>query len=98
MKGIAKTSRLTNLSSLNLPKPYQDAIEQVINQHKMLYETWIEPSSTYLELRNRLIKRGYRNVSPAEDPIISNMLENIEKLEINTKNLNKKPTMIQKPK
>lgn len=42
----------------------------------MKYELWIEPASTYVELRERLRKRGYTNI-PTDSTVMLSDVEDI---------------------
>jgi hypothetical protein len=62
-------TRLENASYLNLPKDKVDILQQFFCEHKMDWEPWIETASDYKDLKNRLEKRGYKNISSSCKPL-----------------------------
>jgi hypothetical protein len=51
--------RLTSLQDLDLPKAWQNQIEKIIYENRMLYEPWIESAESFQDLKDRLRYRGY---------------------------------------
>lgn len=56
------SSKVTDLSSLELPAIWQKKITQIINENKMLYEPYLESAVDYNDLRSRLKERGYSDL------------------------------------
>lgn len=54
--------RVTDLSILQMPITWQNTIEKIIFDNRMMWEPWIESAETYDELRSKLKKRGYTEV------------------------------------
>ena len=52
-------TRLTDVQSLNLPKTWQNKIEKMIYENRMLYEPWIESAESFQDLKERLRDRGH---------------------------------------
>lgn len=65
------TSRITDLSRLQLPPVWEREVERVINDNRMLYEPWIETAPDYATLRSRLIKRGFTNIPQGVTPLLN---------------------------
>jgi len=55
-------TRISDLKQLNLSDKMFNSIEKEIKDNKMMYEPWIQSSSSFNEFRQSLIKRGYSNV------------------------------------
>lgn len=54
--------RVNDITKYNLPDELTKLIETEIQENKMLWEPWIESSDNYEGLKNKLRKRGYKNV------------------------------------
>jgi hypothetical protein len=52
-------TRVTNLKLLQLPNDLERDLEEDIQANRMLWEPWIEPASSYNDLKKRLASRGY---------------------------------------
>lgn len=98
LKGDSRvTSRLTDLSELKLPQVWQNQINRLILDHKMLYEPWIESAKNYNELRERLQTRGYSEIPSGAIPLLN--LGGYEKApKADTSNCEVKTTMLRKKK
>ena len=62
-------TRVSNIDSLNLPSDLTNQIKQSVEDNKMMYEAWIETSSSFQELKNSLKARGYKNLPLSQSPI-----------------------------
>jgi hypothetical protein len=51
-----------NLDKLNLSDNVKNAIYQEINSNKLIYDIYVESSTSFEELRKSLIGRGYKNI------------------------------------
>lgn len=65
------TSRLTDLKILKLPLVWENQIQQIINDNRMLFEPWIESANSYNELRERLKSRGYLDLPMGANPALN---------------------------
>ena len=66
--GIHRTL-IQDVNDLNLPDVYAGDIKQVFEEHKMLWEVWIESADTFQNLTNVLAKRGYHKM-PRPSPML----------------------------
>jgi hypothetical protein len=64
------TSKLTDLSSLDLPPIWERQISQIIHENRMLYEPWVETAKDFNELVSRLKERGYSDMSVGVNPLL----------------------------
>ena len=91
---------VTDLKKLNLPISLFNPINATTYENRMLWEVWIEGAEDYHNLREKLIKRGYRNVPSKNDPLHQAKIEDVlqGKLSHVTSqiNLTSKKTMIQR--
>jgi hypothetical protein len=55
-------TRLTDSSILKLPQEWERRIEQIIYEHRMNYDAWIESASDFEELKTKLADRGHSNL------------------------------------
>ena len=62
-------TRLTDLSALKLPAQMAESVEQIIYDNRMYWEPWIESADSYQDLRQALIKRGYRELAFNSRPV-----------------------------
>lgn len=88
--------RIENLNSFNLPMGWSDQIDQIIYDSRLLWEPWVESSSSYDELRADLKLRGYSNVPlnprPEFTPSVTQTpLVNVAHLPLKTTMLRKQP-------
>ncbi len=84
-------SRITNVKLLNLPITWEKKIEQIAYKNRMNWELWIETVPTYEELKKRLRKRGYTDISMNPVPMLNEFQPNT----LNDKSLQKpKKTML----
>jgi hypothetical protein len=59
---------ITNVSQINLPLLWQEEINQIIEQNKLLWDFWLYQAVDYRTLRYELKTRGYSNVPPSSTP------------------------------
>lgn len=89
------SSKVTDVSQLNLPMVWQKQIASIIYNNRMLYEPHIESATNYNELRERLKNRGFENLPMGPN----NMLQIQENPPIaNTSSCKTQRTMIRKKK
>jgi hypothetical protein len=60
---------IQDVTDLNLPDVYAGDIKQVFEEHKMLWEVWIESADSFQNLTNVLVKRGYQKM-PRPSPML----------------------------
>lgn len=87
-------TRLSELSSLQLPSGWEDKLEQIIYDSRMLWEPWIESVDNYDDLKSRLKLRGYRNIPVNSQPEFASDV--LASPIVNLSNLSAKKTMIRK--
>ena len=56
------SSKVNDISELQLPQVWQREIAKIANDNKMHYELRLESATDYNELRQRLKNRGYRDL------------------------------------
>lgn len=89
-KKITRVSIL-NTNNLGLPALWQDEINQIIDNNKLLWEFWLHQADTFIDLRENLKVRGYTNIPPSATPEYKRNI--ISNYEINTNNLPKQKIM-----
>ncbi len=91
------TSRVEDLSMLKLPQYWERQIQQIVHDHRMLYEPWIESAVDLNELRLRLHGRGFAHIPAGLNPLLR--LEGYSKAPIaDTSSCDVQRTMIRKKK
>jgi hypothetical protein len=70
LQGAAKTSRIHDLSTLNLPQNMHEAISQEVDANRLLWEVWIEPAESFNKLKEALHKRGFKSLPISSKPIM----------------------------
>jgi hypothetical protein len=63
--------KLNNLNELKLSEDMHKLIKTSIEEHKMLWEPWIESCDDFQQLKKNLKKRGLKNVPTRAAPIIN---------------------------
>lgn len=86
--------RVDDLNLFQLPSGWANQLEQIIFDSRMLWEPWIESSSTFDELRSNLKIRGYLNIPVSAQPEFASAASQIPT--INVSHLPKKTTMLRK--
>jgi hypothetical protein len=86
--------RITELSSFQLPTGWEGQLNQIIYDSRMLWEPWIESSTSYDELRAAFKIRGYSNIPINSQPEFTASVSSTPV--VNLSNLPKKITMIRK--
>jgi hypothetical protein len=86
-------TRITDINLLNLPAEKANKVSQIIYDNRMLWEPWIESSSSFDNLRAALKTRGYQNIPMSPQPEISSS-NGISS--VSTANLPKQQTMLRK--
>ncbi len=61
-QGQCPLTRLTNVAVLDLPRPWHQAIEDVIRKEQMRMEAWIESAESPQELQRQMKSRGYKDL------------------------------------
>lgn len=71
--GLPKTARVDDVKMLGLDRENTEKISAKAHENRMLWELWVEPATSYIELQERLRKRGYQNlpISAAGDWTLS---------------------------
>ena len=85
---------ITNTSKIDLPLLWQEEINQIIEQNKLLWEFWLYQAVDYRTLRYELKNGGYSNIPPYSTPDYRRDL--ISKYVINNNRLLKQKIMIAK--
>lgn len=92
---IEIATRVPDVKTLNLPPEIEKNVEKIVYENRMEWELWIETVDTYKELKDKLYKRGYSQVSVSPIP----MLAFANSKPVNDKKLEKPPkTMLQRGK
>jgi hypothetical protein len=86
--------RISDLSLLQLPKEWEEQLNQIIYESRMLWEPWIESEDSFQNLRTKLKNRGYANIPISAQPEFT--LAASRNPVVNTLSLEKKTIMIQK--
>ncbi|MCK9459699.1 MAG: hypothetical protein M0R80_08675 [Proteobacteria bacterium] len=55
-------AKVDNIKSLHLPPDIELALQKTIQEHRFLWEIWIEEAADFNDLKTKLEKRGYRNI------------------------------------
>ena len=66
-------TRIANIKDLNLPKSLETKISATIHQNRLMWEVWIEGAENTAQLRNNLLKRGYKDVPLTGRPLFKMM-------------------------
>ncbi len=66
----ATESKLTDLKKLDLPPIWDKKIGQIIEDNKMLYEARVETAEDFMQLRERLMGRGYSDIPMGMSPLL----------------------------
>ena len=85
---------ITNINQIDLPLLWQEEINQIIEQNKLLWEFWLYQAVDYRTLRYELKKGGDSNIPPSSTPEYRRDL--ISKYVINNNRLLKQKIMIAK--
>ena len=56
---------------LKLPLTWQNQIQKIIYDNRMLYEPWLESAGSYEELKERLKERGFKDLPIGAVPMIN---------------------------
>jgi len=62
------TTRIDDISILQLPQSWEVEIDQIISDERMMWEPFIESSEDYTTLKTTLKKRGYTNLPLNGEP------------------------------
>lgn len=62
------TTRLTDISILQLPQSLEMEIKQIIDDERMMWEPFLESSEDYATLKTALKKRGYTGLPLNGEP------------------------------
>src|SRR5689334_16474879 len=66
----ATESKLTDLKTLNLPQIWDRKVNQILEDNRMLYEARVETAENFMQLRERLIGRGYSDIPMGMSPLL----------------------------
>jgi hypothetical protein len=86
---------ITDVAALKLPANWSKQISDLIHDHRMLYEAHMETADSYLEFRERLTQRGFKNLPSDSNPMLD-LSGNIPKAD--TSGSTVKRTMLRKKK
>lgn len=93
-------TRVANIKDLHLPSPMEMALSNIAYEKRMLWEVWIESADDFRALRDKLSKRGYKNLPLHADqlhPSTQYRLPGKKKIAPDTSLLGvKKETMLQR--
>lgn len=67
--GEIEATRLSDSSQLGLPSEEAIGLQRIFDENQMEWEPWLETAKDYVELKNRLEKRNYKNVPGSCKPI-----------------------------
>lgn len=88
-------SKVQNFEDLKLPPVWNNAVQRIVYENRMLYELWIEEAPSYQHLREQLKARGYRQLPMACTPML-NLGQFHEAPKANTGNCKVVRTMMRK--
>lgn len=91
------TSKVEDVTKLKLPQLWQHRIQQIIHEHRLLYEPWLESAKDYNELRDRLKGRGFKDI-PAGPSSLLNLAAYAKAPKADTSSCKIRKTMIRKKK
>lgn len=92
-EGSCLPCRVTDLRLLALPFPAQQELEGVIFSNRMEWEPWIESAESYEALRDRLLRRGFKQLPISQSPGI--IVKNAYGVTPDTSKLSGQQTMMQ---
>ena len=84
--------KVSDVSVLGLNEDTLKNLSDIIEEHKMLWEVWIESAADFQELKNKLKKRGIKNVPMSAAPVEK------KKEALVDKKIIKKPSMLKRKK
>lgn len=71
MRGSCPARRLDNAKQLGIPHVWEQAINDVIYEHRMHYEPWVESAASPQALLDAIKKRGYSELNASLTPIVN---------------------------
>lgn len=87
--------RVKDLTLFNLPDQYTQKLSEIIYESRMLWEPWIESAESFDEIKEKIKKRGYKNLPISFSPEFgSNNITLVP--EIYTANFEKNHTMLRR--
>jgi hypothetical protein len=90
-------SKVESIESLKLPQSWESQVKQIAKNYRMSYELRIESCPSFVELKQRLHKRGYKSLPIGASPLLR--LDDQGKLPLaNTSECKVVRTMMQKRK
>lgn len=89
-----QASRLSDLGVLGMSSQERTDLEKVIESHRMEWEPWLESADDYLQLRDKLHKRGVNAPPSTNTPLINFSASELSK--VVAVKLNKNKTMIRR--
>ena len=85
--------KINDISILGLPEETHEKVSEIIKEHKMLWEVWMESAEDFQELKKNLKNRGIKKTPMHSAPI------NRSKNAVNPKSVKSKAnTMLRKKK
>jgi hypothetical protein len=79
-----------------LPEAWEKSLSEMVHEHRMKWEVWIQTEESFTDLRNNLYKRGYKFLPQHSTPkiIVPNLRREIKE----PKQKQKAKTMLRKKK
>jgi hypothetical protein len=62
-------TRLTDASLMRLTPEILPELQNILHDHRMEWEPWVESASNYEDLRKKLERRGYSNLPLKSQPL-----------------------------
>jgi len=96
LQGLETTAtRLTDVALLRLDPELMPELRNIIYEHRMEWEPWVESAENYADLKKKLEGRGYTNVPLKSKPLHSaSSLSNPHVAD--TRNIGTRKTMLRK--
>lgn len=69
-------TRVTDVNSLRLGPDVLSELTDIIHEHRMEWEPWVESANSYEELRQKLVTRGYSQLPLKATPLHSGSSHN----------------------
>jgi len=92
---LART-RIEDIKVLRLPSAVENSLVKITHDNRFLWEVWMESASNYTELKEKLRKRGYKNLPMRLDQMYHSITQTLNP---DLKSFEKKPKkMLQRNK
>ena len=77
--GQCLATRLNDVKQLALEFQHENAITQIVEKNKMDWQLFIESATSFKELKQQLVKRGYKGMPMNDKPELINHTNTISK-------------------